>query len=32
MIKIIDDFNEKWSKYLEQGHYGIDIGNLLVIG
>ncbi len=31
MLKTIDDFNEKWSKYLEQGHYGIDIGNLLVI-
>lgn len=32
MIKTIDDFNEKWSKYLEQGHYGIAIENFLVIG
>ena len=31
MIKTIDDFKEKWHKYLEQGHYGLDIGNLLVI-
>jgi len=31
MIKTIDNFNEKWGNYLEQGHYGMAIENLLVI-
>lgn len=26
-----DEFNDKWNEYLEEGHYGVDIGNALVI-
>lgn len=31
MIRTIDEFNNKWGKYLGLGHYGIDIANPLVI-
>lgn len=27
----IQEFNEKWNKYLETGHYGLDIENPKVI-
>ena len=26
-----EEFNEKWSEFLESGHYGMDIGNQEVI-
>lgn len=31
MVKNSTEFNEKWSKYIEQGHYGMAIENIEVL-